>query len=91
MLRHGVQREVFICELAANAAALLRSGKGRPNIDALLRASEVAELAIQRWVLPRSARRPEYRAWTKSDVKALLTERRRPFTLVHSESTAEKA
>jgi hypothetical protein len=30
MLRHGIQREVFICQLADNALKLLRSGRGKP-------------------------------------------------------------
>jgi hypothetical protein len=46
MLRHGIQREVFFCELASNAIAILRKGKGRPNLKSLLGASEVAALAV---------------------------------------------
>ena len=57
MLRHGIQREVFICELASNAIAILRKGKGRPNLKSLLGASEVAALAVKRWMVPRSERR----------------------------------
>jgi hypothetical protein len=75
MLRHGIQREVFICELASNAIAILRKGKGRPNLKSLLGISEVAALAVKRWMVPRSERRPEYRHWQVSHLKALLSER----------------
>lgn len=72
LLRHGIQREVFICNLAANAMELLRTGKGQPNVSSLLSAREVAELAVERWMLPRSQRRPEYRSWTSDDLLQLL-------------------
>ncbi len=68
MLRHGIQREVFISALAVNATKLLRTGKGRPDLSSLLSAREVARLAVERWMLPRSQRRPEYRNWTANDL-----------------------
>lgn len=77
LLRHGIQREVFICNLAANATKLLRTGKGRPDLSSLLSAREVAELAVERWILPRSQRRPEYRSWTSDDLLQLLGNHRR--------------
>ena len=33
MLRHGIQREVFFCQLAGNAINILRNGSGRPNLS----------------------------------------------------------
>jgi hypothetical protein len=84
MLRHGVQREVFICHLATNALSILSKGKGRPKLASLLSAREVAALAVQRWIVPRSERRPEYRLWKESDVKALLGEQRKPLRLASS-------
>jgi Druantia protein DruA len=84
MLRHGVQREVFICELANNALSILAKGKGRPKLTSLLSAGEVAALAVQRWIVPRSERRPEYRSWKASDVKTLLGEQRMPLRLASS-------
>ena len=72
MLRHGVQREVFMCQLAANAAKILQTGKGRPDIAALLSAKAIAELAINRWMIPRSIRRPEYRNWDATDLVELF-------------------
>lgn len=63
MLRHGIQREVFICKLASNAAKILHTGKGQPHVNALLSAKEISELALERWMAPRAKRRPEYREW----------------------------
>lgn len=74
LLRHGIQREVFSCPLASNAVELLRTGKGRPNLSSLLSVSEVAHLALERWILPRSERRPEYRYWTRDDLVRLFGE-----------------
>jgi hypothetical protein len=75
MLKHGIQREVFICELASNALSLLRKGKGRPNLQGLLSADDVAASAVKRWMVPRSQTRPEYQDWQVSDLKLLLSER----------------
>lgn len=76
ILRHGIQREVFMCQLAANALKLLRSGKGRPDLSSLLSAADVAAMAVERWLLPRSERRPEYAAWQADNIGALLTEQK---------------
>ena len=72
MLRHGIQREVFICELANNSLAILRKGKGRPNLRNLLSADAVGQLAVKRWVIPRAQSRPEYKSWK---VAQLLSDR----------------
>ena len=72
MLRHGIQREVFIALLANNALRLLRTSKGRPDLSSLLSAEDVARLAVERWMLPRSQRRPEYRAWKAENLNSLL-------------------
>ena len=75
LLRHGIQREVFFCSFAANAERLLRTGKGRPDLSSLLSARKISELAMERWIVPRSLRRPEFRAWTRDDLHRLLTSR----------------
>lgn len=87
LLRHGIQREVFICNFAANAAKLLRTGKGRPDLSSLLSAREVAKLAVERWILPRSQRRPEYRSWASNDLLQLLGNQR----LIKQARNASKA
>lgn len=73
LLKHGIRREVFLCELAANAIRMLKTGKGRPNLKSLATAKEVAEMALERWIVPRADRRPEFSAWTTDDLKRLLT------------------
>jgi Druantia protein DruA len=77
ILRHGIQREVFLCELACNARRMLRTGKGRPDLSSLRSATEVADLALDRWVLPRARRRPEYREWTLDQLAGLFGSRER--------------
>ena len=72
LLRHGIRRQVFICNLATNAAKILRTGKGRPNLSSLLSAKEVADLALERWILPRAQRRFDYLAWDSSDILRLI-------------------
>ena len=72
MLRHGVQREVFMCQLAANASKILQTGKGTPDIATLLSVNEIAELALHRWMVPRSIRRPEYRDWKATNLVELF-------------------
>lgn len=78
LLRHGIQREVFWCELADNARRILHSGKGRPKLASLKTAEEVGALALQRWVVPRSERQADYKTWTREGLASLLT----PSTLV---------
>ena len=72
MLRHGIQREVFICELAKNAAKILRTGKGKPDVGGLPTAKEIAELALERWMVPRAARMPEFKDWNSGDLVDLF-------------------
>lgn len=73
-LRHGIQRQVFWCELAKNSVKLLHSGNGRPDLSTLLSAEDVAALAVERWVVPRAARMPEFRQWKSESILSLLGE-----------------
>jgi hypothetical protein len=63
MMKHGIQREVFISQLADNATNILQTGSGKPDLTSLLSAKDIAELAIERWMIPRSIRKTEYRSW----------------------------
>lgn len=72
MLRHGIQRQVFISFLASNAQAILRTGKGQPDLSTLLEVGQIADLARERWILPRSQRRPEFRKWSACNIMELL-------------------
>lgn len=68
MMRHGIQREVFISQLAENTRKILQTGKGQPDISSLLSAKDIAEQAISRWILPRSRSRSEFRYWESSNL-----------------------
>ena len=72
LLRHGIQRQVFVCTLASNAREILRTGEGRPDLMSLLSVREIGQLAVERWMVPRSLRRPEYRDWTSDEVVKLF-------------------
>ncbi|WP_321839412.1 Druantia anti-phage system protein DruA [Burkholderia cepacia] len=72
LLKHGIQREVFISLLADNATRILCTGKGRPDIKRLLSVDEVGALAIERWLTRRAATRPEYRAWDAAQLPELI-------------------
>ena len=76
LLRHGIQREVFMCQLASNALKILRDGRGRPDLSSLLSADDVSGLAVERWMLPRSLRRPEFKLWKRENLEALLDDSR---------------
>lgn len=71
LLRHGISREVYAMPLAENWREFLR-GKTK---DCILRRPSVDEIsgaARGRWIVPRAIRRPEYKAWTRSDTLQLL-------------------
>ncbi|MDE0032853.1 MAG: DUF4338 domain-containing protein [Deltaproteobacteria bacterium] len=72
VLRHGIRRQVFLCTLASNASEILRTGEGRPDLTSLLSVREIGGLAVDRWLAPRSRRRPEYRCWTTDDLLKLF-------------------
>ncbi len=72
LLKHGIQREVFISLLADNATRILCTGKGRPDIKRLLSVDEVGALAIERWLIRRAATRPEYLAWDAAQLPELI-------------------
>jgi hypothetical protein len=72
VLRHGIQREVFICPFGANALDILKSGKGKLDTSTLLTVREISDLARERWIVPRAARRPDYKAWDRRSIPDLI-------------------
>jgi hypothetical protein len=72
VLKHGVQREVFLCETASNSLKILRGEAKRPELSTLLTAENVGELAVQRWMTGRAERRPDYRAWSRNQLAELI-------------------
>ena len=80
LLRHGINREVFLCQLACNATRFLSGKAERVRYKGLLSISEVADLSLHRWVLPRALRMPEYRNWKRDEIADLFsTSRMRSF------------
>lgn len=73
VLKHGVQREVFVSKLAANAFDVLRDGKAEPDVAGLRTAAEISDMAVERWMAPRAARGEiDYRSWTREAVPRLI-------------------
>jgi hypothetical protein len=64
ILRHNLGREVFVCNLADNAFDVLNGGERSPRFTSLLSVQDVSQAAIQRWIIPRAERRPDFREWT---------------------------
>jgi len=72
MLRHGIQREVYLCNLAINAAKVLRGESKQAVYRGLKSVEEVGFLARERWLIGRAKRMPEYRDWKVDEFEKLL-------------------
>ncbi|KGV74617.1 DUF4338 domain-containing protein [Burkholderia pseudomallei] len=72
MLKHGIQREVFLCEMAQNSLQILAGEQKRPNLRTLLTAEEVGQAAIERWMVGRAQRMPEFRQWRNDDLLSVI-------------------
>jgi hypothetical protein len=68
LLRHGLPREVFVSFLADNAREILRGERKRPKYESLKSVTEVAELALSRWVRPRASRDQSFRLFTSEEL-----------------------
>jgi hypothetical protein len=73
LLRHGIQREVFLCTFGPNALEILKTGKGKLHAAGLKTVREISNLARERWMVPRAVRRPEYREWKRDDIPGLIS------------------
>ncbi len=71
-MRHGIAREVFVCELAKNARSFLAGRSKHPRYDGLPTVADVAGAARSRWITPRAVRRPEFMAWRREQLRAVL-------------------
>ncbi|MDP3281451.1 MAG: DUF4338 domain-containing protein [Nitrosomonas sp.] len=67
LAQHGLVREVFFCEIATNAIECLQAKTANPIYGDLLSASEVSNLAIERWIAPRALRNDEYLHWCPTE------------------------
>lgn len=73
VLRHGIQREVFIARLATNAFDVLRTGQSEPDVTGLLSVAEISDMVVDRWMAPRAARGEiDYRSWDRANVPKLI-------------------
>lgn len=72
VLRHGIRREVFFCQLAENARKILATGKGKPDLSTLKTVDEISEMARRRWIEPRALRREDYKSWSRDDIPRLI-------------------
>jgi hypothetical protein len=72
-LRHGIQREVFICPFGSNALEILKSGKGTLDLSSLKTVEQISDLVRERWMAPRALRQPQYRDWKREQISALIS------------------
>lgn len=72
LLRHGIGREIFICELARNARKILCGEAVKANYRGLRTVSEIGEFARTRWIIPRAERRPDYKLWKREQFRSLV-------------------
>ncbi len=56
-------REVFVSHIAKNSIPFLMGETTTPDYSKLRSVGEVAKLGLDRWVIPRAERRPEYLQW----------------------------
>ena len=72
LLRHGIAREIYASPLAPQWREFLC---GRDTLGPVCRpsATEIGQLAISRWMIPRANRIPDYRDWTRGDTWKLLS------------------
>jgi hypothetical protein len=73
MLRHGIEREVFICNLAINTSKVLRGESTKALYRGLKTVTEVGALARDRWMVARAERVPAYREWKVEDFERMLS------------------
>jgi hypothetical protein len=60
VLKHGIQREVYAMPIARNSRGFL-SGSDEEAVFDCMTVDEISVLARNRWVIPRSERKPRYR------------------------------
>lgn len=65
LLRHGYQREIYICRFGDDALQVLCGKKKKPSYKGVKPLTEMVELALGRWVVPRAWRYPDYQMFTR--------------------------
>jgi hypothetical protein len=64
LIYHGIQREIFVAPLASNAQQFLRGEIGQPDFFDWP-ANDLAKRFLERWLIPRAQRVPEYRSFRR--------------------------
>ena len=72
VLKHGIKREVYAMPIATNAGAFLTGRDEEPFFNCMT-VDEIAELARNRWLVPRGERRPSYRQFRREHLGEVLT------------------
>ena len=71
VLKHGIQREVYAMPIASNSLRFLSGGDEEPVFD-YSTVDEIAELARNRWLVPRGKRRQSYREFRREHLGDVL-------------------
>ena len=71
VLKHGIRREVYAMPIATNAHAFLAGTDEESTFD-YMTVDEISELARNRWVRPRSKRRPDYKEFRREHLRDAL-------------------
>lgn len=72
LLKHGIQREVFVSLLADNSLELLRGETGLTKLDSLQSAKAIGEMAVNRWMIQRACSHNEYKQWSPLFMEGLI-------------------
>ena len=72
LLKHGVFREVYVCKFIENYSSLLSGKSNTPRNINLKSVKEIGELALDRWMIPRSERKPDFLYWKRENISKLL-------------------
>ena len=68
VLKHGIQREVYVMPIADNANQFLAGRHEFPLFNKQYGASEISGLARERWMIPRADRRPSFRSFDRREM-----------------------
>ena len=71
VLKHGIRREVYAIPLARNARAFLAGRDEEATFD-YVPVDEIADLARNRWLVPRGERKPSYRQFRREHLRDML-------------------
>ena len=63
LARHGLAREVFFCPIASNVMEVLRGDHKRARYTELPDVTQMSKIALDRWVIPRAKRMPDFVEW----------------------------